>query len=226
MVASNYMAGLFGRSPIRPLQEHMNRVFSGVKFLIPLVEAMNAGDLEKVAEAQMEIVRAEHEADVMKRELRHHLPKGLFMPVDRRDLLDVLMMQDNVVNQAKDIAGLVVGRKMRLPESMRELFLEYATQCVKSVEQALEIINELDELVETGFRGLEVARVEDMIKELGKIENATDRKQVKLRAILFDLEDELRATDVMFTYRLIEWMGRVADDAQRVGSRLQLMLAR
>ncbi len=226
MVAANYMAGLFGRSPIRPLQEHMTRVFSGVKFLIPLVEGMNSGDFDAVNAAHQEIVRAEHDADDMKKELRHHLPKGLFMPVDRRDLLDVLMMQDNVVNQAKDIAGLVVGRKMSLPEPMRALFHEYTEQCVKSVEQALAVINELDELVETGFRGLEVARVEAMLVELGRIENLTDQQQVKLRNILFGLEDVLRATDVMFTYRLIEWMGRVADDAQRVGSRLQLMLAR
>jgi uncharacterized protein Yka (UPF0111/DUF47 family) len=49
---------------------------------------------------------------------------------------------------------------------------------------------------------------------------------VQLRTILYDLEDDLRATDVMFTYRLIEWVGAVADYAQRVGSRLQLLLAR
>lgn len=226
MPISNYMAGLFGHSPIRPLQEHMQKVCMGVQHLIPLVQAMSVGDLEQVKVEQEAIVQAEHEADDMKHALRHHLPKGLFMPVDRRDLLDVLMMQDAVINQAKDIAGLVVGRKMQLPESMRSLFLDYTSQTVKAVEQALLVISELESLVETGFRGLEVERVEAMIKDLGRLEQATDKKQVELRNILFDLEDSLRATDVMFTYRLIEWMGRVADDAQRVGSRLQLMLAR
>lgn len=148
------------------------------------------------------------------------------MPVDRRDLLDVLWMQDQIINQAKDIAGMVVGRKMRLPENMQEIFLKYTQRCVASVKQALEIINELDELLETGFRGMEVDHVEEMLKELSRIERQTDECQVELRKILFTLEDSLRPTDVMFTYRLIEWMGRVADDAQRVGSRLQLMLAR
>jgi predicted phosphate transport protein (TIGR00153 family) len=92
--------------------------------------------------------------------------------------------------------------------------------------QALSIINELDELVEAGFRGIEVERVQGMIAELNKIESATDRLQVELRTILFGLEDDLRATDVMFTYQLIEGVGQVADYAQRVGSRLQLLLAR
>lgn len=222
----NHIAGLFGKSPIRPLQEHMYCVYKGIKHLIMLVEGMNSDDEQQIAAAHQAIVEIEHLADDMKKDLRHNLPRGFFMPVDRRDLLDVLWMQDQIINQAKDIAGIVVGRKMRLPENMRELFERYTQRCVAAVKQALEVINELDELVETGFRGMEVEHVEEMLEELSRIERETDRCQVELRKILFTLEDSLRSTDVMFTYRLIEWMGRVADDAQRVGSRLQLMLAR
>ncbi|MGB3916651.1 TIGR00153 family protein [Thiothrix litoralis] len=222
----NHIAGLFGKSPIRPLQEHMYCVYKGIKHLIILAEGMNSDDEQKITAAHQAIVDSEHLADDMKKDLRHNLPRGFFMPVDRRDLLDVLWMQDQIINQAKDIAGMVVGRKMRLPENMQEIFLKYTQRCVASVKQALEIINELDELLETGFRGMEVDHVEEMLKELSRIERQTDECQVELRKILFTLEDSLRPTDVMFTYRLIEWMGRVADDAQRVGSRLQLMLAR
>lgn len=222
----NHIVGLFGKSPIRPLQEHMYCVYKGIKHLVMLAEGMNSDDEQQITAAHQAIVESEHLADDMKKDLRHNLPRGFFMPVDRRDLLDVLWMQDQIINQAKDIAGMVVGRKMRLPENMRELFLQYTQRCVAAVRQALEVINELDELVETGFRGMEVEHVEEMIKELSRIEHETDEFQVELRNILFTLEDSLRATDVMFTYRLIEWTGRVADDAQRVGSRLQLMLAR
>ncbi len=220
------IAGLFGKSPVRPLQEHMYVVYKGVKHLISLTEGMNQQNPEQIQQAHQAIIDSEHQADDMKRELRHNLPRGFFMPVDRRDLLDVLWMQDQIINQAKDIAGLVVGRKMQLPESMRELFQQYVERCVAAVKQALNVINELDELIETGFRGLEVEHVEEMLKALSVIEHETDEAQVQLRNILFTLEDSMRATDVMFTYRLIEWTGNLADDAQRVGSRLQLMLAR
>lgn len=220
------IAGLFGKSPVRPLQEHMYVVYKGVKHLISLTEGMNQQNPAQIQQAQQAIVASEHMADDMKRELRHNLPRGFFMPVDRRDLLDVLWMQDRIINQAKDIAGLVVGRNMQLPESMRELFQQYVERCVAAVKQALKVINELDELVETGFRGLEVEHVEEMLKLLSSIEHETDELQGKLRNILFALEDTMRATDVMFTYRLLEWTGNLADDAQRVGSRLQLMLAR
>ena len=204
----------------------MSKVYACVCELEPLLQAVVEEDFDRVGETQMRITQLEHDADVMKKELRHHLPKSLFMPIDRRDLLEVLLMQDAMANQTKDIAGLILGRKMQLPEPTHELFVEYAERCIFASQKALEIIQELDELVETGFRGLQVERVEEMIRELDVIESDTDTIQVKLRGILLGLEDELKAVDVMFTYRLIEWIGMVADYAQRVGSRLQLVLAK
>jgi len=226
MVAKNYMSGLFGRSPITPLQEHMYRVYTGIKHLSPLIEGMIESDQDKILAAQKEIVDGEHDADEMKRELRTHLPKGLFMPVDRRDVLDVLLRQDIIANQAKDVASLIVGRNMTLPDEMNAPFLEFTNRCIDTVKQALQTINELDELVETGFRGLEVEHVESMLVELGSIESETDTMQENLRQTLFKLEADLSPVDVIFTYRLIDWVGSVADNAERVGSRLSLMLAR
>jgi len=226
MVAKNYMSGLFGRSPITPLQEHMYRVYMGIKHLAPLIEGMIEADRDKVLAAQKEIVDGEHDADEMKKDLRTHLPKGLFMPVDRRDVLDVLLRQDIIANQAKDVASLIVGRNMTLPEEMNAPFLAFTNRCIDTVKQALQTINELDELVETGFRGLEVDHVEEMLVKLGNIESETDTMQEGLRQTLFKLEPTLSPVDVIFTYRLIDWVGAVADNAERVGSRLSLMLAR
>ncbi len=222
----SYLTNLFGRSPVRPLQEHMAKVHACVTQLEPLFKAVVANDQDGVAVARKKIADLENEADELKWQLRHHLPTGLFMPVDRRDLLEVLMMQDKIANQSKDIAGLVLGRHMTIPEPMHKLFLESGKRSIAASAQALKVIQELDELVETGFRGVEVERVQTMIEHLNDIESETDAIQVKLRDILFGLEDDLRPTDVMFTYRLIEGVGKVADLAQRVGSRLQLLLAR
>ena len=40
------------------------------------------------------------------------------------------------------------------------------------------------------------------------------------------LEVELPPVDVIFLYQIIDWVGDLADRAQRVGSRLQLLVAR
>ena len=97
---------------------------------------------------------------------------------------------------------------------------------IDASEQACVAINEFDELVETGFSGREVKLVESMIEKLDEIESDNDRIQVQVRAEMFKLEKELPPIDVIFMYKIIDWIGELADRAQRVGSRMELMLAR
>ena len=222
----NYFSGIFARSPINPLQKHMAKVQACISELEALFEAVIEKDYESVEATQQRISALENEADDLKKELRLHLPKGMFLPVARGDILNVLTMQDRIANRSKDIAGIVTGRKMEIPEPMAETFLKLVSRSVDASAQAQVAINELDELVETGFRGGEVVLVEKMLTKLDDIESDTDTLQRETRAILFKIEPSLPPVEVMFLYQLIEWSGELADTAQRVCSRLQLMLAR
>jgi predicted phosphate transport protein (TIGR00153 family) len=217
---------MFGRSPIGPLEEHMSKVHASVKRLAPFFDAVLKQDWLQVEKLQKEIAHLENEADDMKRDLRLHLPKGLFMPVSRSDLLELLTVQDRLANKAKDIAGMVLGRKMLFPESISALFMEFLKRCIDASHQADTAIHELDEVLETSFSGNEVKLVEDMIAELSRIERDTDEKQIELRHIVFGLEDQLSPVNVMFIYKIIEWTGDLADRAQDIGDRLQILLAR
>jgi len=127
---------------------------------------------------------------------------------------------------SKDIAGTILGRKMLLPDVIQEDYIRFVQRCVDACKQARKAINEFDELVETGFSGQEIKIVSDMITKLDDIESDTDNLQSAIRYELFAIEKDLPAVDVMFLYRIIEKTGDVADLSQRVGSRLQLMLAR
>lgn len=220
------ISAIFGESPVYPLQTHMNKVVECTEMLVPFFEAVARADWEEVAERQQRITALENEADTMKHELRIKLPRSLFLPVPRHELLELLTQQDRVANRAKDIAGLVTGRKLQLPEVIRADFLHYVGRAVDAARQAQKTVNELDELVETGFHGNEVKVVESMITELDRIEKDTDNMQVAIRADLIKVEKDMPAVDVMFLYKIIDWVGDLGDRAQRVGSRLQLLLAR
>lgn len=220
------ISSLFGSSPVKPLQKHMESVQQCIAGLIPFMEAVINNNWDDARVKQKEISQLERDADVLKRELRLHLPKSLFLPVSRRDLLEVLTMQDKIANKAKDIAGLIIGRRMSFPNVMGNDVLEFVKRCIDAARQAQTAINELDELVETGFSGKEIDIVENMIRKLDKIESETDRLQITIRSILYELENELPPVNVIFLYKIIEWIGDLADLSQRVGSRLELMLAR
>lgn len=187
----NPFVSLFGRSPIGPMQQHIAKAHECAANLVPFFEAVMAEDWTRVEQVQQEMSRLEHEADKLKKSVRLHLPKSLFLPVPRSDLLELLSVQDKVANRAKDIAGLMLGRQMSIPQALQPLMASYVQRSVDASAQALKAMNELDELLETGFAGREAVLVETLIEELGNIENDTDRLQIEVRRNLFKLEKDL-----------------------------------
>ncbi|CAM5623322.1 MAG: TIGR00153 family protein [Pseudomonas sp.] len=222
----NPFVSLFGRSPIGPMQQHMAKSHECAANLVPFFQAVMAQDWERVEQIQQEMVQLENEADKLKKSVRQHLPKSLFLPVPRSDLLDLLSVQDKIANRAKDIAGLMLGRCMNIPPQLQPQMLAYVQRCVDASTQALKALKELDTLLETGFSGREAALVEKMVEELEDIERDTDRMQVAVRRNLYQLEKDLPPVDVIFLYKIIEWVGDIADRAERVGNRLEQLLAR
>ncbi len=225
MVANSSFLQMFARSPVKPMQQHIEKAHACAMELVPFFDAVLAKDWEKAEQAQLRISELEHEADELKRGVRAHLPKSLFMPVPRTDLLELLRMQDRIANKAKDIAGIMTGRRMEIPEEIAMPVKEYVAGSLAVTAQAVRALNELDELVATGFRGREADTVEEMINELDRLEHEADRREREIRHTLFKVEKDLPPIDVMFLYKVIEWIGELADRAQQVGSRLQLLLA-
>jgi uncharacterized protein len=226
VVAADYISRLFGKSPVRPIQEHFAQAAACAMALEPFFEGVIAGDWGKANEARERIIELEDAADDLKRDLRLALPSSLMMPVNRSDVLDLLSMQDAIANQAKDISGLVTGRKMQIPPAIGEPYLEFLHCCLRAVIQAQKSVGELDELFESGFRGKEVDLVMAMTEELDRIENESDELQVTLRSRLYQIERDLPPVDVMFLYQIIDWTGELGDLAHRVGSRLHLLIAK
>ncbi len=222
----NTLSRLFGKSPFTALQSHMRVVLECAREVKPLIEALAQGDEARVIAAKDRIYEREAEADRIKNELRLHLPKSLFMPVDRRDLLEVLHLQDTIANTAQDIAELLIERQMTIPDFMQEPLIALTERCIDTCEHSASVIGELDELLAMGFRGREVDKVDAMLKELNDIEDETDELGVALARALFDHEDEMKPVSVMMWYRLIEWIGDLADYAEKVGDRLRLLIAR
>lgn len=222
----NTLLGLFAKSPIKPLEEHISKVHECCEQLVPFFEAVFADNWEEAAHYRANINTLEKEADKLKRNIRLNLPGGLFMPVQRSDLLELLTHQDRIANKAKDISGRVVGRQLYIPKELHELFLPYLKRCLDATAKAQEAINELEDLLETGFRGRELDLVAKMVAQLDQIEDDTDTMQIGLRQGLRALESQLNPVDVMFLYNMIEKVGELADQALRVGARLELMIFR
>lgn len=223
MVRRSSITSLFADSPIRPLQEHMEKVCECADQLPVFFRATLEKDYASCKAIHKSISKMEGAADDIKADLRAHLPNSLFMPMPREQILDIVRLQDKIANISQDISGIMAGRKTEIPEPVAEMFANFVQRAVDAAQQAKTAI---DELVETGFRGRQLDVVQTMIEKLGKIESDTDKLERKLRHAMFKIEKEYPPLDMMFLYRMIDWIGKLADVSHQVGARLQLLMAR
>ncbi len=220
------VSDLFGKSPIKPLQQHMTAVITCSDELSNFIEAAIAGDWAK-AEASYNTIRdLEHNADDLKRQFRLDLPSSLFLPVPRTDLLEMITLQDKIANGARDIAGTMLGRKMEIPAAISEDFVNFVASSLQVAHHAQSAINELDELLESGFKGKEITIITEILDQLDSKEGLADDAERAIRAKLLAIEEDIPAIKAMFLYKIIDKIGDLSNRAQRVGSRMQLFMAR
>ena len=225
MPITNTILNLFGPSPFKPLQEHMRVVVQCAGRVPDLFDALCDDDRGRMKKIRDEIFALENSADEIKNDLRSHLPKSIFMPVDRRDLLEILDLQDSIADTAQDIAGMLMVRRPKVLDSIRGPLMDLTQRCLDACNQMAAIMEHLDELVETGFRGPESDAVVLMIGELNRIETDTDQKGATVLHELFAHEDEIDPVSLMVWRELIHWVGDLANYSEKVGNRLRLLVA-
>lgn len=215
---------LFGRSPVRPMQQHMEAANNCAKAIVPLLDAMARGDFEEVATQRALIDELEHEADSIKHEIRSNLPRRLFMAIERRDMLEILDCQDSIADVTQDVAEMAALRRMVTPPSLVEPLAALALSALDTCAQSSAVVNELDELVETGFGRHEISRIEEMITKLNEFESRADVLGEDALRALFAIEDEI-GVGAYYWCEIIRWIGDIADYAERAGNRIRLLIA-
>ena len=94
MVKKTVFSKLFRESPFVSVQRHMEFGRDAVGQLSSLLKASYIADWVLVEDIYDAISKIENHADELKREIRISLPRGLFLPVYRTDLLELIQLQD------------------------------------------------------------------------------------------------------------------------------------
>ncbi|MCK5515712.1 MAG: TIGR00153 family protein [Desulfobulbaceae bacterium] len=225
-LANKPLYGLMRGSPFRPIQEHMRIVFSCTCLIPPLFDALYRKDMEQISETAEQIKALETEADKLKSTFRLNMPKSLFLPVDRKDLLNLIRDQDNLADTTEDIAKILTYREMVVPEALKELLDELLEGTMEIASDAKGMIEQLDELLEVGFGGRELDKISTMIAGVRRSEHNIDAIIHRTRKALFSVESELDPVSVMFWYKIIDLLGRISDQCENLADRLLLFLSK
>lgn len=226
IMSNRGLSGLLRGSPFKPIQQHMSVVFSCICLIPPLFDAVYRNDENQVADFAGQIGLLETEADKLKSTFRLNMPKSLFMPVDRKDLLSLIADQDKIADTAEDLGKIFLYRPMIVPEEIKELLDELLEGIMEISAAAREMIEQLDELLELGFGGREHDKVYQMIAGVRRSEHNIDDIIHRCCKKLFSIEDQLDPVSVMFWYKIIELLGLISDQSENLGDRLLLFLSK
>lgn len=212
---------LFGQSPFPLLKDHMAKVKLCIDQVRPMMDAFTEYEGTREKEFAREIMKLEHEVDMIKNNIRDHLPKSIFLPVDRRDLLELLSAQDEIADVCEDLAVLVTLRVTKIHPGMKDDLFAYLDKALEAAYLAVEIIKELDAMLESSFGGKEAQKVIQMIDQVSYLEWEADKKQYKLAQRLFELEIEMSPVDIMLWFEIFKVIGNIANAAEKMAKRLR-----
>lgn len=215
---------LFGKSPFEPLYQHMLKVKECVGLVRPLMDAFLNGEEKKLREVADHIFKAEHDADLVKKDIRNNLPKSILLPVARGDLLSFLKEQDNIADSAEDLAVLLTMRKTAVPDELKNELKDFVEKVLETYEVAMTVSSEIKILAETSFAGVEAHKVMDLIEKLKLKEWEADKAQMEAVKKMFSIEKKLDPVSVMMWMHIFGELGTIANHAENAGDRMRMML--
>jgi len=218
------IAKLFGRSPFVPLQTHMAKVADCVSKVPEVFEASKAGDRKAVEKLAGQISKLEHKADLVKNDIRNHLPKGIFLPVDRASLLEILSIQDDIADKAENIGILLTLKPLAMVEQFKDNFKAFLNKNIECFNAAKQVIQQLDELLESGFGGAEAQKVTQMVDDVALKEHEADVVQRQLLKDLYAHEDKLSHGSFHLWTRIFREVAELSNLSEKLANRVRMTL--
>jgi hypothetical protein len=202
----------------------MDKVSSCLNELPSLFKAILAQDEHSISQIAAKIAKLQHEADLTKNDIRNHLPKSLFLPVDRGALLEILSLQDALADQAEEIAR---HAEMRTLDPFPEMIPEFISLGQKNMEifwLTRQVIKELEELLESSFGGIEAEKVKGMVEQISFLKYEIHLHQNRLTKLLYQKGDAMPFPSFHLFLTLIEEIGGVATLSEKLGNRVRMLL--
>ncbi len=113
----NFFGLLTQKSPMERLLEHYEKIQQSVDIINDALECyILGGQCVEFKTMQHSIDDLESQADKIIRYIRNHLPRSLFMPVDKVLFLSYTTAQDNILDSAQEALNWLSMRTMIIPE--------------------------------------------------------------------------------------------------------------
>lgn len=218
------IAKLFGKSPFSPLQSHMKKVSICIKKLSEIFDTIEKKQYDRLPKLVEELSKLEHEADLTKNDIRNHLPKSLFLPIDRSQILEILSIQDSIADKAEAIGNLLLLCPSEAFKVFSPAFQEFFHKNIETFWDARQIVKEFDELLESSFGGIEAEKVKAMADQTCYKEHQADVLKTKFRKEFFPIADSLSPSIFYLWTKLIDEVGSISHISESLANKIRMIL--
>jgi predicted phosphate transport protein (TIGR00153 family) len=215
---------LFYESPFIKLKKHADKVKECAWMFKRAVQCYVEQDCEEFDQLTEDVAMMESQADALKRNLRNHLPRGIFMPMDKFIFLDCLREQDHVLDDVEEALYWLSFKPMAgIPEELVGDFLHL----IDAVIPAIEKLPEMSEQAMAYFKNSTEEnrnKLKSIVRDVYQAEKEADHLEHELKKNAFTLLED--PVEIYHVVRLVEIVGDICDHAQNASDRMRTMIAR
>ena len=213
------------KSPFDGLLSHFDKVKKGISIWEKTVKYYIKGDFESFKKNMAQVDKYEQQADKIKGNIRNHLPKFIFMPIDKGDFLMLLKETDGILDGAKDVVVLMDMRETKIPKELKPEFLAVVKKALEPVDALEKAMDMLRIILESSFGGKPRIEIKKVIHRIHRLEHESDLIEKKISRHLFNAED-MDPIAILHLLKIVDRIGHIPDHAENAGDRIRAMLAK
>jgi predicted phosphate transport protein (TIGR00153 family) len=219
MSKSNIMVWLSRREEKKILnlcKNHLDKTVETVKGMARVVHSFCDEDFNALEEHYQKTFNSEREADEIKRQILQDLSKGPLHPIDREELIRLVLTADDIAENAKSGARkLRLTSKETITNDIKINLKEMANRCVEIVEKVRTAFGALSE-------GVDVAIKE--ANEVEMLEENIDEFHIGIIKLVLTYGDKTKKiASWLMLLNAIENMEEVADHSEDVADVIRII---
>jgi hypothetical protein len=169
--------------------------------------------LDHLKERLEEIGKLEHEADSLRRTIKHKLYTRMLIPDSRGDVLGLLETSDRVIDRAKKILYSLDIEKPDVPKNLVENFRELTDVSASAVDEMVKACRAFF---------TEIKIVNDFINKVYFYEHEADMLEEKIKRKAFESTEIKKLSRKVQMRYFAERISQLSDDAEDVCERLSI----
>lgn len=217
------LSSLFYKSPFENLQRHGDKIKECARLFKEAIVCHIGQDCKTFDLLTEQVARLESEADDIKRNIRNHLPRGIFMPVDKFQFFQYLREQDKVLDEVEEAMFWLSFRPRGIPDEVASDIHHLVEAVVPPIERLPELVALATEYFRSKSEEPRV-KMKSLIRDIRQYEREADLLERELKFKIFStIQDPLV---VFHLVTLATHVGNIADHAQNASDRMRAMIAR